>query len=86
MIKINIEEIISKAKESPCILCGGHSDNWGIFVPEGKENQELYGAPNGKTRALFYALCESCKDSPGCLDRVELTMLADTRKAIHEVN
>lgn len=86
MIKINIEEIINKAKKSPCILCGGRSDAWGVFVPEGKKNQELYGALDGKTRALFYALCESCKDSPGCLDRVELTILAGILKSNARLN
>jgi hypothetical protein len=87
MLKIDIEEIISRAKKSPCILCGGQPDNWGVFVPDGKENQGLYGAPAGKTRALFYSLCDSCKATPGCLDRVENIMLLDIRKAmLHEVN
>lgn len=84
---MDIKKLLDRASKQPCILCGGHGDYGAMFIPD-KEHQKLFGAPDGKKRMLFYSICESCKSSPNRSERIELTMLADIRKAmmLHEVN
>ena len=82
---MNIEKLLDKAKEQPCVLCGGHADYGAVFIPD-KEHQTLFGAPDGKKRMLFYSICESCKASPNRNERIELNMLADIKKSNAALN
>ncbi len=40
-----------------CLICQGEPEVVGMFVPS---CPEFYGAPLGKTRIMFYLVCEDC--------------------------
>lgn len=49
-----------------CFLCESPSDGIAVFVPVGKNEKA-----SGKSRALFYGLCEACSTVSDCAQRVE---------------
>jgi len=63
----------------PCILCGEpEPDGIGCFIPN-RDAVEQFSGPTaplreGKTRTLWYALCEECRSLEGACDRVEARM------------
>ena len=76
---MDIQKLLDKASKQPCILCGGHGFYGAMFIPD-KEHQELFGAPDGKERMMFYSICESCKASSNRSKRIESIILAGIRK------
>jgi hypothetical protein len=42
----------------------------GVFVPN-DEHHEAFGGVPGKTRIIFYGLCERCAAMPGTPEKVE---------------
>jgi len=51
----------------PCILCGEDSRDRGYFKPE---NPQQFGAPEGKTRIIFYPVCLRCWKIEGAFDQI----------------
>ena len=41
----------------PCLMCGTVTDGGSCFAPD---DSQLWGAPPGKQRLIFFALCSSC--------------------------
>jgi hypothetical protein len=59
-----------------CRICGAPAVYVGICVP----NQEFgarIGAPKGKTRAIFYRVCEGCFHLPNVTELIETGILRD---------
>src|SRR5208283_6215647 len=52
-----VSEGIPFEVSGPCILCGVHTHNPGMFFPA---DQERYGAVPGKTRSFIFAICKPC--------------------------
>jgi hypothetical protein len=64
--------------QHPCILCGEpEPDGIGCFIPN-RDAVEQFSGPTppreGKTRTLWYALCEECRNLEDACDRVEARM------------
>ncbi len=60
----------------PCAICGQPSTVLGCFIP-GESEQMQYGAPAGKTRVLFYGLCDLCASGfPAIIPEIERGALA----------
>ncbi|HEV8043634.1 MAG TPA: hypothetical protein VGP38_00510 [Rubrobacter sp.] len=68
-----------KSLQYPCILCGEPEPGGiGCFMPN-RDAVEKFSGPmaalrEGKTRTLWYALCEECNNLEGAGDRVEARM------------
>ena len=61
----------------PCAVCGQPSTVLGCFIP-GESEQMQYGAPAGKTRVLFYGLCDRCiSRGPEIIPEIEARGLAE---------
>jgi hypothetical protein len=64
----------AEAGKSECRLCREPAPIIGCFVPDASFNKRI-GAPAGKTRLVFYFLCEDCSKLPDCLTLVEAAIL-----------
>lgn len=61
----------------PCAVCGEPSTVQAVFIPD-ESKQLAYGAPAGKTRVLFYGLCDRCiSRGPEIIPEVEQRALAE---------
>jgi hypothetical protein len=68
---------VKKYREAgPCQLCGATSAYFGVFFPP-QEFSARIGAPKGKTRVVFYRVCESCYELPNVTELVEAGILSD---------
>lgn len=70
-----------KSLRYPCILCGEpEPDTIGCFIPNPDVVEQFSGPMvslrQGKTRTLWYALCEECSNLEDAGDRVEARMEA----------
>ena len=50
-----IDQVLESAARGPCILCQGPAAMAGSFTPD---IAEQFGAEAGKSRKMFYGLCE----------------------------
>lgn len=61
----------------PCAICGQPSTVFACFVPE-ESKQFAYGARGGKTRIVFYGLCDVCAAKvPAIIPEIERRALAE---------
>lgn len=41
----------------PCVMCNTQTQSYGIYIPF---NSHEWGAPKGKRRFIYYAICDHC--------------------------
>lgn len=61
-----------------CLLCGAPRAFLGAWVPTAR-SFALFGLAPATGGAIVYALCERCREQPGCLTAVEDTILDRAR-------
>jgi hypothetical protein len=67
---------LAAALLQPCAVCGSDESHVAaVFIPDAEFNRRL-GARPGKTRYVFYSLCDSCVELADVVERVEEGMLA----------
>lgn len=66
------------ACELPCIICGRDpAGSSGAWQPGNELDRVAIGAPPGRMRLVFYALCRGCQDIPGVFERVQRTVISE---------
>jgi hypothetical protein len=71
-----IRVALAMAMTHPCLLCRGRPNGVALFQPS---DPSAWGAAAGKTRLLFYSLCDGCRDRPDCLEAAEEVFRNDGR-------
>jgi hypothetical protein len=79
----NFGSAIERAAENidACILCGKPRALLGCFMADDPERYLPVKLKPGKTRALFYGLCDPCHEQPDKLARVEARLERDASRA-----
>lgn len=57
----------------PCCVCHAASDAVGVFTPD-EDRAAEFGAPPGRKRMIFYAICSECLDTPQAQERIEAVL------------
>lgn len=52
-----LEGLLNRALQKPCLICGAEATYAAMYVAE-REAAERLGAKPGKTRVIFYSLCD----------------------------
>lgn len=64
-LKMQIQAKIAEQVGPGCTMCPSTMDFVGMYVPH---NPQSFGAPPGKTRAIFYSVCNRCASDPDLVD------------------
>lgn len=55
------DDQIDKLESETCLLCQGLADRIGMYQP-GQGSLSLFKVPEGKTRFIFYKVCDLCME------------------------